>query len=119
MRSREGSRILRFMIAKMDFLIPAQRLRETGALLAFHHPKPSHRVHILIVPRRAYHSLMDVAPEDHEFQRDLFETVQSLVREFHLEEGCYRLIANGGAFQEVPVLHFHLVSDQAVRETAP
>ena len=57
------------MIAKMDFLIPAQRLRETGALLAFHHPKPSHRVHILIVPRRAYHSLMDVAPEDHEFQR--------------------------------------------------
>ncbi|MEZ4510613.1 MAG: hypothetical protein R3C62_01950 [Chloroflexota bacterium] len=36
----------------MSFLIPVQRLRETATLLAFHHPKPSYPLHILLVPKR-------------------------------------------------------------------
>ena len=36
-------------------------------------------------------------------------TIQSLVHEFYLEDG-YRLIANGGAYQDIPILHFHLVA---------
>ncbi len=97
----------------MSFLIPARRLRETPSLLAFYHPQPSYPLHILIVPRRAYRSLLDLSPADAEFQRDLFETVQSLVRELGLEAYGYRLIANGGAYQDVPALHFHLISDHA------
>lgn len=102
----------------MSFLIPVQRLRETPALLAFHHPQPSYPLHILIVPRRAYRSLMELDPEDAVFQHDLIETVQSLVREFRLEAGGYRLITNGGAYQEVAVLHYHLISDQS-NQTSP
>lgn len=96
----------------MAFVIPVQRLRETPALIAFHHPSPSYAVHILIVPKRSYPSLMAVPPEDSGFLRDLFETVQSLVREFNLEQAGYRLIANGGACQDIPILHFHLVSEK-------
>ncbi len=95
----------------MSFAIPVQRLRETPNLLAFYHPNPSYPVHILLVPKRDYHSLLEIPPEDGAFQRDLFETVQQLVREFGLEETGYRLIANGGAFQEIPILHFHLISE--------
>jgi histidine triad (HIT) family protein len=95
----------------MSFAIPAQRLRETDSLLAFHHPQPAYRVHIVIVPKQAYRSLMEIPAQDTAFQRDLFQVVQSLVREFHLDEGGYRLIANGGTYQDVPVLHFHLISD--------
>ncbi len=57
-------------------------------------------------------ALLDLPAGDTAFLRDLIETVQSLVREFGLERGGYRLIANGGAYQEVPHLHFHLVSDE-------
>lgn len=105
--------LLRMVLQKMSFLIPVERLRETPALLAFHHPQPSYPLHILIVPRRAYRSLMELDPEDAVFQHDLIETVQSLVREFRLEAGGYRLITNGGAYQEVAVLHYHLISDQS------
>ncbi len=94
----------------MSFAIPVHRLGETSTLLAFHHPSPGYPVHILIVPRRAYRSLLDVPPEDTAFLQDLFATVQRLVREFGLAEQGYRLIANGGAFQDVQMLHFHLVS---------
>ncbi len=102
----------------MSFAIPLKRLRETPTLLAFDHPSPSYPVHILLVPKQAYASLLDLPPEDSDFLRDLMETVQSLVRELDLAAGGYRLIANGGAYQEAPVLHFHLISDQARRENS-
>jgi histidine triad (HIT) family protein len=103
----------------MSFLIPARRLRETDNLLAFYHPHPSYPVHILVVPKRAYRSLLEVPPEDTAFQRDLFETVQSLVRELALDQGGYRLIANGGSYQDVPVLHFHLISEHVREDSQP
>jgi histidine triad (HIT) family protein len=90
-----------------------RRLRETDNLIAFHHPRPSHKVHILLVPKRPFASLMELPVDATDFTRDLFETVQSLVRELALEQAGYRLIANGGPYQEVPHLHFHLVSDNA------
>jgi diadenosine tetraphosphate (Ap4A) HIT family hydrolase len=31
-----------------------------------------------------------------------------------LEQTGYRLIANGGAFQDVPHLHFHLIAEETV-----
>jgi histidine triad (HIT) family protein len=95
----------------MSFVIPVQRLRDTPNLLAFYHPSPAYPVHILIVPKRAYRSLLDVPAEDEDFRRDLFATVQSLVRELGLEQTGYRLVANGGTYQDVPALHFHLVSE--------
>jgi len=94
----------------MTLIIPAKRLRETNTLLAFFHPKPAYPFHVLLVPRQPVTSLMDLRPpESGDFLRDLLETVQSLVNEYHLEGG-YRLIANGGVYQDFPVLHFHLVS---------
>jgi histidine triad (HIT) family protein len=111
-RTRAAGWILRKVIAHMSFAIPARRLRETDSLIAFYHPAPAYPVHILIVPRRAYRSLLDVPPDDLEFQRDLFVVTQSLVRELGLDQGGYRLIANGGSYQDTPVLHFHLIADQ-------
>ena len=110
-RTRLAASVLRFGLARMSYLIPVQRLRETPHLLAFYHPQPAYPLHILIVPRKAYRSLLDLDPADTEFQRDLFETVQSLVRELELESPGYRLIANGGAYQDVTLLHFHLISE--------
>ncbi len=98
------------LFAHMSFLIPVQRLRETQTLLAFHHPTPGHRVHILIVPKKAIPSLRDLTLEDAPFLADLFQTTQSLVAELGLESAGYRLIVNGGAYQDVPQLHFHLIS---------
>ncbi len=52
--------------------------------------------------------MADVGPGDGDFLTDLFITVQVLVEGLELDR--YRLICNGGAYQDVPHLHFHLVS---------
>ena len=93
----------------MAFLIPVDRLRETPTLIAFYHPAPSYAVHILIVPKRRQRDLTALTAADADFTVELFQTVASLVDDLHLS--AYRLICNGGEYQDVPHLHFHLVSD--------
>ncbi len=96
----------------MSFAIPVNRLRETDTLIAFHHPQPSHAFHVLLVPKRKLPNLMAVQPTDSDFLTDLYQTVQELVVEFELEESGYTLLVNGGAYQDVPHLHFHLIADK-------
>ena len=92
----------------MSFAIPVKKLRETETLMAFHHPKPSYKFHVLLVPKKSVASLKDIDSTDTTFLFDLFSTVQGLVDEFNL--AAYRLIVNGGEYQDFPQLHFHLVS---------
>ncbi len=98
-----------WMFENMSFAIPVARLRETHTLMAFYHPKPSYEFHVLLVPKKAVSSLRELDTSDSIFLSDLYTTVQSLVDEFHLS--AYRLIVNGGEYQDFPHLHFHLVSD--------
>jgi histidine triad (HIT) family protein len=108
--------LIGWMFAHMSFAIPVKRLRETGTLMAIHHPKPSYPFHVLLLPKKAVKTLMDFDSNDSAFLHDLYSTVQSLVEEFHLT--AYRLIVNGGEVQDFPQLHFHLISEgYAVRNT--
>jgi histidine triad (HIT) family protein len=100
--------LIAWIFTYMSFLIPARRLRESDTLLAFHHPKPSHPFHIILVPKKDIRSFADLEPAD-PFLADLVTNVQSLVAEYHLT--AYRLIVNGGEYQDFPHLHFHLISD--------
>ena len=102
------------MFAHMSFAIPVKRLHETDTLMAFHHPKPAYPFHVIIVPKKDVASLMHISASDAAFLSDLYSTVQLLVNEHKLP--AYRLIVNGGEFQEFPQLHFHLVA-QEVRIT--
>lgn len=90
-------------------VLPVRRLCETDTLLAFYHPNPIHVFHVLLVPKKAIASLHELSPSDASFLVDLFETVRELAEQFNLP--AYRLIVNGGAYQDFPQLHFHLISD--------
>ena len=106
-RTGPGRKMVGWIFAHMSFAIPARRLRETKTLLAFHHPRPAYPFHVVLLPKQAVPSLMELDPAS-TFLSDLFATVQSLVTEFQLP--AYRLIVNGGEYQDFPMLHFHLIS---------
>jgi len=106
-----GRTLTGWMITHMSFAIPAKRLRETATLLAFRHPQPAHPFHVVILPKQAIGSFAELDPAD-PFLVELVTLVQSLVAEYHLP--AYRLIVNGGAYQEFPRLHFHLISDSPI-----
>jgi histidine triad (HIT) family protein len=100
----------------MDSLLLVDRLRETSNLLAFHHPHPSYPFHVILVPRREIASFANLDPAD-PFLADLVTVVHLLVEEYHLP--VYRLIVNGGEYQEFPYLHFHLISGIGATHVSP
>lgn len=110
-RSSLGRLLIGWLFAHVSFLLPVQRVRETRTLIVFQHPQPSYPLHLLLVPKKALGSLLDLTSADADFLVEVFQTVQSLVAEFDLETSGYRLIVNGGAYQDVAQLHFHLIAE--------
>lgn len=107
LRRRSFYQIFIWMLKKLPFALPLRFLRETETLLAFHHPHPAYPFHVIIIPRADLPSLAELDPA-HPFLKDLVIVTQDLVREYALS--AYRLIVNGGEYQDFPHLHFHLVS---------
>lgn len=101
--------LIGWIFTHMSFAIPVKRLRETKTLVAFYHPKPAYPFHVLLVPKKAVPSLKDLDTTDTSFFTDLYSIVQNLVNDFQLP--AYRLIVNGGEYQDFPQLHFHLISE--------
>ena len=100
-----------WIFAHMSIVIPGKRLRETDTLLAFHHPQPDYPFHVILLPKKDIRSFAGLDPLD-PFMADLITVVQSLVAEYHLP--AYRLLVNGGEYQEFPHLHFHLISESPI-----
>jgi histidine triad (HIT) family protein len=88
-RTRLAGKLVPWILAHMSFVIPAERLRESATLVAFYHPQPSYPLHILIVPKKAIASLLEISPADQPFLVDLFACVRELVLELHLDERGY------------------------------
>ena len=108
-RTRIGGWLVSWGLRHMSFLIPAERLHETTTLLAFYHPVPSHVVHILIVPKQTIRRMTAIDDSHTAFLVEVFATVKLLVEKLNLTG--YSLVCNGGAYQDVPHLHFHLIAD--------
>lgn len=107
-RSRWAARWIGALFARYSRWLPVRRVRETEHALAFWHPRPAYPIHILIVPKLALISLADLgsgAPNPAGAMLGLARTVAH-----DLELADYRLILNGGAYQDVPQLHLHLIS---------
>ncbi|GAB4422785.1 MAG: histidine triad nucleotide-binding protein [Anaerolineae bacterium] len=114
-RSRLGELIIGWSFARMSFLIPVDRLYETERVVAFRHPKPGHPTHILIVPKQKIRSLLALTELDAPILQEVVLAAQHLVAELGLEAGGFRLVVNGGAYQDVMQIHWHLISDERSR----
>ncbi len=98
----------------MNDWLPINKISETESLVCFYHPQPVYPVHILLVPKEELRNLSQLKPQQSDFLQDLITTVQSLIVELDLEERGYRLILNGGKYQDFPQLHFHLTSGEPI-----
>jgi histidine triad (HIT) family protein len=110
-RSPIGHLVVGLAFARLSGVLPVRRRYETRRVIAFDHPRPSYATHILIVPKKAIRRLEDLGPSDSPILADTIAAAQQLVRELRLAEHGYRLIVNGGAYQDVAQLHFHLISE--------
>jgi histidine triad (HIT) family protein len=100
----------------MSWIVPVDRLEETDLVVAFHHPRPSYPVHVLIVPKRSVRSFTALTPDDMPAVTDAITVAGRLAQRLGLEQAGYRVLVNGGAYQDVQQLHFHLISGASTQE---
>lgn len=111
-RSPLGSLLIGWVFAYASFLLPLKRLYDSKTLIAFHHPKPSYATHIILIPKKAIRGIHAITRVDGNTLIEIVQAADHIARELNLAN--YKLIVNGGAYQDVMQIHFHLITDSTV-----
>ncbi len=102
--------------------IPARKVYEDEWALAFHDINPQAPVHVLVIPKGAYVSMVDFTAQASEAEiAGFFRAVGRVAAELGLDARGYRFLANCGAdaHQEVPHLHVHVFGGRSLGRMLP
>jgi len=111
-KSKIGDLIVGIAFGKLSKLLPLDKIIESDKAIAFWHPKPFYKTHILIVPKKAIKNISLIKDEDLEYIAECYSLINKVVVKLNLEKGGYSVITNGGNRQEVNQIHFHLYSNE-------
>jgi len=91
-------------------VIPVTRVYENESVLAFPDINPQAPVHILIIPKRHFGSLVQITSTETELLGELLVAVNKIAQQQNLGSG-FRTVINTGADggQTVEHLHLHLL----------
>ncbi|MGP8298147.1 HIT family protein [Streptomyces inhibens] len=88
---------------------PVDVVAETDRVLAFHHTRPTHPVHIVVVPKPHVPSLTELGNEGEELLVEVLRVVRKVAAEVEQEHGACSVITNLGWYQESKHQHWHIV----------
>lgn len=97
--------------------INSEIVYENKNVVAFKDLNPKAKIHILIVPKKHYETILDL--DEKEIMEDILTAVKEIAKEYKIEEDGFRLINNckeyGG--QEVMHLHIHMLGGEKLTTT--
>lgn len=87
--------------------IPSEIVFEDSDVIVFKNIEPVADVHVLICPKQHVESFLKI---NNEFNLDnMVKAAQKMIKDLKIESG-YKLCINGGKYQSVPHLHWHLLA---------
>ena len=91
--------------------LPTTVKSENESVIAFVTNKPAAKVHILIVPKKHISTFLDISENDKEILYEMKKMAEEVVEKENIKE-AYKLIFNGGNYQSVKHLHWHLLGGE-------
>ena len=110
-KSSLGDLVVGLAFGTLSKLLPVKRVQENDKVIAFWHPKPFWKQHIVIVPKKAIKSITTLTEADEPYVAAVFTMASEIVKKLAWEKGGYSITINGGDRQKVKQIHFHLHSD--------
>ena len=103
-------------IAKKE--IPSDSVFEDDLVFAFKDRTPIAPVHILIIPKEHFESIVDLKEEHETLVGRLILVAKKLAEQAGISEGGYKLLFRVGKHggQEVPHIHLHLIGGARLSE---
>jgi histidine triad (HIT) family protein len=105
------ARWIRWMIVNFNTVLLGEKIVQTDHLYVVPHPNPAYPVHYLILPKKAIPDLLSLEANS-ELWNEIPGIVKVLVEKFVPQGAGFRIVANGGGFQEIPLLHFHFIAGE-------
>jgi histidine triad (HIT) family protein len=89
-------------------VLPADKEYEDETVIAFRDIRPEAPIHIIVIPKKHISSIVEAYPEDQEVLGKIQLIIKNLVLQLNIQSG-FKILVNGGKFQEVPHIHYHLL----------
>lgn len=91
--------------------LESQYVYEDEKVIAFKDVDPQAPVHVLIIPKKHYTSILDVPDDEMNIIAHIYKIAKKIVKDRGVAQKGFRLINNCGeeGGQSVPHLHFHLL----------
>lgn len=86
--------------------IPTPMIWENEQVLAFYDREPSAETHVLIIPKHHVASFTNL--DDLSLWEAMRQAARQVIMDLNLGS-AYKLVFNGGSYQHVPHLHWHLL----------
>ncbi|GAQ93967.1 histidine triad (HIT) family protein [Thermodesulfovibrio aggregans] len=92
--------------------IPSKIVYEDDLVLAFEDIAPQAPVHILVIPKKHYSTVLEMKEEEKELIGHIFMVINKIAREKGFDERGFRVVVNCNpeAGQTVYHVHFHLLA---------
>jgi histidine triad (HIT) family protein len=110
-RSRFSAYFIGNAFTYLTALMPISKLYENKQIIVFRHPAPFWQTHSLIVPKKKIASFLDLSltqTAQQETAVAIFQAAQTISGQMDLTN--YTILVNGGNYQDVPQLHFHIAA---------
>lgn len=96
--------------------IYSKKVYEDERILAFHDIVPQAPIHILIIPKRHFSTILEIEENDKELIGHIFLTANNIAKDMGFNEKGFRIVLNcnrdGG--QTVFHVHFHLLAGRTM-----
>ena len=91
--------------------IPVKVIYEDDHVFAFPDINPMAPVHILVIPKQHFDSLLAVQPEEMSIVAQAMAAIPAIVKQAGIADGGFRIVVNTGVNggQSVNHLHWHLL----------
>ena len=91
--------------------IPSNIVYESDEIIAFRDVNPVAPVHILVIPKKHFNSVLDLNVEDEVLVGKIYTVINKIAKQEGIDKTGFRIVVNCGedGGQEVKHLHFHII----------
>jgi len=96
--------------------IPSEKVYDGEGVFAIKDVNPQAPVHILILPKKHFSTIMDIEEDDQKMIGSIFTVGNKIAKDNGLTDSGFRMILNcgRGAGQSVFHVHYHLMGGRAL-----
>jgi len=88
--------------------LEVQKVWEDDHVLAFHHPRPTSEIHVVVIPKQHIKSILEPEALDGELLSSMVQAIQKTAVQLELDKNGFYVRTNAAADGVTPHMHWHI-----------